>query len=227
VRSALLSLFAAVALSAPVPKVTPKMEDVYGTPVEASGVTCEMARKGELRVGVSKDLTVGNDQENHLRPLVSKTVEGDFTLTFRVSHTPTKDAEAVGKGETVVSAGVAVASDTDASRSLVVLQRHVKSRDAWKTEEWVSGRHPKGGGGSTLYHDKLEDGPVYFRLTRRGDVFTAWSSDDGRNWSTRGAFTLPGFGAVKVGPVVAHTTNTDHEAVFGEYEIKPFTEEKK
>lgn len=222
---AVVFLFATVMVfAAPVPK-TPakKIEDVFGTLAEASGVKCEMPREGELRVAVSKDSPVDAAQSNRVRPLASKVMEGDFTLTFRVAHIPSKDAStAAGKSEPTVAAGVAIVPVVDdPTRSFVLLQRHVKDRDAWKSEQWSSAVYPKGGGGSTRYQGKLEDSPLHFRLTREGNTFTSWVSNDGKEWTTLGVNTIPGLGTVNVGPVVTHNTNSDHEAVFDQYELKP------
>ena len=96
------------ALAAPVPKA--KKFDDFGTVVETKGVTCAMTRPGELRFSVSKEAATESKNHVETRPNVTRTVEGDFELTVRITHTAPKAKElaAVGDCEQIASAGIAL-----------------------------------------------------------------------------------------------------------------------
>ena len=64
------------ALAAPVPKLTVKKFENFGTVVGTKGVTCEMTQPGELRVSLSKEATTKSNTHFVARPLVTQTVEG-------------------------------------------------------------------------------------------------------------------------------------------------------
>lgn len=230
-----LLLLPLLADAAPVPKAGPKkIEDVFGQVADVSGVTCEMTRADELRVAVSKEFTVGTNQEHLIRPLVSKTVEGDFTLTIRVAHPPSKAADiaAVGPGAPTLSAGIALYAEGDPKKSLTLLHKHTKAGDDWKSSLSMSSRHERGGSGTGRQSKELEDKPLYLRLTRTGDQFMSETSADGKKWAAFGVHKVSGFGAVVVGPVAVHNTTADADAVFDEYKLetaaaKETKEEKK
>lgn len=215
-----------LAIAAPVPKPPgKKVEDVFGQVAEVSGVTCEMTKWEELRVAVSKETIVSPNQEHQIRPLVTRTVEGDFTLTVRVSHPPSKAADlaAVGAGAPTLSAGIALYADGNPKQTLTLLHKHTKSGDTWKSSLSMSSRHDKGGSGTGRQAQGLEDKPYYLRLTRKGDDFKSETSTDGKKWQGFGTHKVSGFGAVVVGPVAVHNTTADYDAVFDEYKIEPLT----
>lgn len=230
-----LLLLPAVALAAPVPKPPgKKIEDVFGQVAEVSGVTCEMTKAEELRVGVSKEFTVSTSQEHLIRPLVSKTVEGDFVMTVRVAHPPSRvaDLAAVGPGVPTLSAGIALYADGNPKQMLTLLHKHTKSGDTWKSSLGMNSRHDRGGSGTGRQSKGLEDKPLYMRLTRKGDEFKSETSADGTKWMGFGTHKVAGFGAVVVGPVALHNTTADYDAVFDEYKLevaatKEAKEEKK
>jgi len=101
-----------------------------------------MTRPGELRLGVSKG--AATESKNHFvaRPIVALKIEGDFELTVRVTHAPpeAKDLAAVGEGELIASAGIALYSPDTPKASVVLLHRHFKERDTWKSTFWTSPR---------------------------------------------------------------------------------------
>lgn len=231
-----LLLLPLLAVAAPVPKPGPKkIEDVYGQVADARGVTCEMTRAGELRVGVSKETLVATSQEHQIRPLVTRTVEGDFTLTIRLTHTPSKAADlgvAAGAGAPTLSAGIALYADGNPKQQLTLLHKHTKTGDTWKSSLSMSSRHANGGSGTGRQGKGLEDKPYYLRLTRKGDEFKSETSADGTKWQGFGTHKVSGFGAVVVGPVAVHNTTADYDAVFDEYKLetaaaKDAKEEKK
>ena len=231
-RSAgLLLLLPALAVAAPVPKLTPKTFDGFGTAVETKGVTFESPQAGELRVSLSKEATTGSQAHFVARPLVTQKVEGDFELTVRVTHAPpeAKDLAAVGKNNPVVSAGLALSSPDDPNASVVLLHRHIRDGDTWESTFNLSSRYGKKGSDSCRVSEKLHQQPIYLRLTRRGDEFTSAQSFDGKKWSSvfGSAHEVPGLGAVLIGPVAGHNTNGQYEVTFDEYVLKPLTEKRK
>jgi hypothetical protein len=218
-----------VAFAAPVPKAKTKaIEDVFGTPVERSGVTCQMTRKDELKATVSKEAATA-DRDSHGRPLATRVVEGDFVLTVRVTQTPPAAADlAAGDGGPAVTAGIALFADGNPKSTLVLLQKHFKKGDTWTSGLSMSTQHRNGGSGTGRQNAKLEDQPVYLRLTRTGDEFKAETSGDGKKWQGFGTHKVPGFGgAVVVGPYAGHNTTAEHEVTFDEYVIQSSADEKK
>lgn len=224
-----LLLLPPLAVAAPVPKPAPKkVEDLYGQVPEVSGVTCELTKDEELRISVSKDAPSGN-RDDLARPLVTRTLEGDFELTIRLTHKPAKAADlAVGTGAATVSAGVALFADGDTKKTLCLLHKHVKSGEQWTSRLSMNSRHAKGGSGTGRQSKGLEDQPLYLKLIRTGDVFTSQTSPDGKKWSPFGKHTVADFGgAVVVGPVAFHNTTAEYEVIFDQYEVKPLKEQEK
>lgn len=223
-----LLLLPALIVAAPVPKPpAKKIEDVFGTPADVAGVTCEMTRQDELRVTVSKEAAAGN--QNTVRPYATRTVEGDFVLTVRVTHAPPASADlAVGNGTATVSAGIALFSESSPKHTANLLHKHTKTGDTWKSGMNMNTQHKNGGSGSGRQSAKLEDQPMYLRLTRRGDEFKSETSTDGKKWQGFGTHKVQGFGSsVVVGPYASHNTTAGYEVTFDEYVIKPLAEEKK
>lgn len=224
-----LVLLPTLALAAPVPKPSAKkIEDVFGTPVERSGVACEMTRNDELKVTVAKEAAT-TDTTANLRPLATRTVEGDFELTVRLTHAAPGSADrAVGIGGPAVYAGIALFADGNPKNTVNLLHKHVKTGDTWKSGLTMNTQHKNGGMGTGRGNAKLEEQPVYLRLTRRGDEFKSETSTDGKKWQSFGTHKAQGFGgAVVVGPYASHNTSAECETTFDEYVIKPAAEEKK
>ncbi len=224
-----LLLLPALCLAAPVPKTNgvKKIEDVYGTPAELSGVTCEMTRKDELKATVGKEAAAAAN-ESKVRALATRTVEGDFELTVRVTHSPPNAADlATGNGVATVFAGISLFAENSPKHTLTLLHKHLKQGDTWKSGLSMNSQHPRGGSGTGRANVKLEDQPLYLRLTRKGDDFTSQTSTDGKKWQGFGTHKVTGFGPVVVGPVATHNTTGEYAVTFDEYVIKPLTEEKK
>jgi hypothetical protein len=224
-----LCLAPLLALAAPVPKAQPKkIEEVFGTPSDVKGVSCEMTRGGELKATVGKEAAKAGTDAN-LIPLATRTVAGDFELVVRVTHNSPSGADlAVGNGQATVFAGLALFAENNPKYTLNLLHKHTKSGDTWKSGMNMSTRHENGGSGSGRQMQKLEDQPVYLRLTRTGDEFKSETSADGKKWQRFGTHKVQGFGgAVVVGPYASHNTNAEHQVTFDEYVIKTPGEEKK
>ncbi len=232
-RAAALVLFtAALAVAAPAPKpAAKKIEDVFGAVVEAKGVTCEMTQRGELRVGVSKEAATDGDAHAVARPLVTRKVKGDFAVTVRVAHAPPDGnvASALGGGDPTVSAGIALYPPDKPEASITFLQRHINERAGWKTDYCARTQYNETAFESNTRPGKtLEGGPVYLRITRRGNEFTSAWSHDGKRWTPaalQGRFGFPS--EVLIGPVAAHNTTAGYSVTFDEYALTKPPEEKK
>lgn len=217
-----------VALAAPVPKPPPKkIEDVFGTPAEGNGVTLEMTRRDELKVTEGKEAATAVNSQAKTRPLTTKTVEGDFELTVRIAHAPPADKElaVTGPGIPTLSAGIALFSRDNPKCSLTLFHKHTMP-GGWKSQLSMSSQHERGGSGTSRQAQKLEDQPLYLRLTRQGDEFRSETSGDGKTWQRFGTHKVQGFGPVVVGPAAVHNTSGAYEVTFDEYQIKSLTEGK-
>jgi hypothetical protein len=224
-----LFLFPVLAFAAPVPKAQPKkIEDVFGTPSDVRGVSCEMTRGGELKATVGKEAAKAGTDAN-LIPLATRTVAGDFELVVRITHAPPSGADvSVGNGAAAVFAGLALFAENNPKHTLNLLHKHTKSGDTWKSGLNMNTRHENGGSGTGRQMQKLEDQSTYLRLTRTGDEFKSETSTDGKKWQRFGTHKVSGFGgAVVVGPYASHNTNGEYEVTFDEYVIKSPGEEKK
>jgi len=221
------------ALAASVPKA--KKFDDFGTVVETKGVTCEMTKSGELRVSVSKEGATESKAHFVARPLATQKVEGDFELTVRITHTApeAKELAAVGDGEPIASAGIALYKSDAKRGSLAILNRLFEGDDAWdsyfKMFALYETKTTLGSIGDLSSHHKFINTPIYLRLIRRGDEFTATSSEDGKEWSPifESSFDVPGLGPVVIGPVAVHNTTTGYDVTFDEYVLKPLKKEEK
>lgn len=232
IPAALLPL---LAVAAPVPK-PPSSIQSFGTVVETKGVTCASPRRGELRVNVSKAAASEAKAHDEARPVVARTVEGDFELVVRITHAAPDGRELVSGdgGERLASAGIALHKPDGKRGSLVVLNRLSNDRGTWDSYfrmfalyETKGGRGAIGGLGP---HREFSGDPIHLRLTRRGDVFTAARSDDGKEWSPvfESPHEVPGLGAaVVVGPVAAHNTNGRYDVTFDQYTLTQLPEKKK
>lgn len=236
-RSAVFSLLLlpAFAVAAPVPKQTPKTFDGFGTAVETNGVTCGMPKAGELRVCVAKDAASEAKTHEIARPLVAQKVEGDFELTVRITHTTPEGNELAsgGEGELLAWAGIALSKADGKRGSLVFLNRLSNDRGTWdsyfKLHALYQTPETLGVKGDLSPHHKFTNTPVYLRLTRRGDEFTTSRSPDGKEWSPvfEESHTVPGLGAVSVGPVAGHNTNSQYDVTFDEYVLTPLKKGEK
>lgn len=221
--------------AAPVPKASLALFEPFGKPVEIRGTTCAVIRPGEIRVRLTKDAATESKAHDFARPNVARTVEGDFELTVRIAHTP-PDAGAVtveDKGETIAAAGIALVRADGKRGSLVVLNRLSRSEVGWDTYFKLSALYEtkaaRGSIGGLSSHHAFANAPLYLRLTRRGDVFTSTTSDDGKTWSPvfEEPHTIPGLGAVSLGPVAVHNTNGLYEVTFDEYTLSQPAKEQK
>jgi regulation of enolase protein 1 (concanavalin A-like superfamily) len=76
-------------------------------------------------------------------------------------------------------------------------------------------RRPVANGDSVNTPGSLNTAPRWVKLTRTGNVFNAYESGDGANWTLVGTETIPMGSTVYVGlAVTSHTTSTSATATF-------------
>lgn len=221
---ATIALIPLVVLAAPVPKRVLTLESVFGAETDEKGkCTFEMDRHGALTV----TKPAGDDPVSPARiayrgPILAKSAEGDFTLTTRVTFTPPEKPESFDRGELPsVAAGLSVWSvegEKFQRPGVMVVFSRTFGGGGWvsdfrhyqgKQAQWAS---------KTVRPQQQTEGPVYLRVTRRGDATTQEWSGDGKKWAELGMSKLSG--AVTFGPVVAQCTDQDFVVTFDEYHVK-------
>lgn len=93
-------LFAALATAAPVPKLKPTMADIYGEPTADEKVcVAKMDRNGTLTLTLPTTAAAEHPANVMTRgPLIARSVDGDFTLTTRMTLDLPKTAETTHRG---------------------------------------------------------------------------------------------------------------------------------
>jgi hypothetical protein len=229
----LLFVLTPLASAAPVPKATiKKLSDVYGTEVDPSSpCKCEMVGGDKLRVVVpNTHRPAETEHPNTVPPLVTKSVEGDFVVIVRVSHSYSKSAgKAEGaKKQTEVAAGIALLGEGSENVRFTFVHRQTKTGDKWVSGRYAQVMHRGGGSGSGSGGAKLDESPVFLRLTRKDESLKCETSADGTKWQPFSTLTAKGLGPlVNIGPVAFQSSDAEYAAEFDKYEIKPLTEEKK
>ncbi len=124
---------------------------------------------------------------------VYQTLKGDATLTARVVSVQNTDPWS--------KAGLMIRESLNADAANVMAL--VSSSSGALLEQ----RDHTGNTASALQMVPNLSAPCWLRLTRRGNVFTAYSSADGKNWANIGTTTVP-----MNNPVLAGLAVTSHKA---------------
>ena len=95
-------------------------------------------------------------------------------------------------------------AENSPKHTLTFLHTHSRQGDTWKSGLSMNSQHPQGGSGTGRANVKLEDQPLYLRLTRTGNEFKSETSTDGKKWQGFGTHKVQGFGPVVVGPDLTH-----------------------
>jgi phosphatidylserine/phosphatidylglycerophosphate/cardiolipin synthase-like enzyme/regulation of enolase protein 1 (concanavalin A-like superfamily) len=128
------------------------------------------------------------------------TLTGDGSIVARVVSTSNTAAW--------VKAGVMIRASLDASAAQAFMLVSYSKGLAFQ-------RRTVTGGTSTSTAGALVGAPYWVRLDRSGDVFTAYQSPDGANWTLVGTDTIPMGGTVYIGlGVSSHTTSATATGVF-------------
>ena len=113
------------------------------------------------------------------------------------------------------------------------MNRFSQGKESWdsyfKIHALYETKDVRGVTGDLSSHRKFSSTPIYLRLTRSGDEFTATKSQDGKEWSQvfESSHKLPGLGPVEIGPVAVHNTNVRYDVTFDEYVLNPLKKEEK
>ena len=143
-------LAAALAVSAPVPKFTPSLADVFGEPTAAKGdCTLSMTGRGVLRVTVpDTHPRADGSLAGRLQSLAAKSTSENFVLTVRLTLGPLADTDAQrppGSLLPCAGGGVAVRAESDPVVGLVAGIERQRGPKGWVLCRRVSGcEHVRG-----------------------------------------------------------------------------------
>ncbi len=228
-RRTLLALFALPLLlvAAPVPKETDaqKLAKLYGTPVDPLK-DCKFTLDGtKLTITAGKgdhDLSVQNKVLN--APRVLKEIEGDFEMKVKVSGEYPKGAKAGTERANLVFYGHGLLVWDDEKNYVRLEKAYVDRLDGTPTYTYGSWELFAGGewkrqGTQSDYTFEATD-TAHFKLARKGSVFTASISKDGKEWKELDPIEAEMGKTLKVGVAAVHICDTAFDAVFQDYEMK-------
>jgi hypothetical protein len=223
------TLVAALALSAPVPKITPKLADLFGEPTAAKGdCTLELNKDGSLAATVPPTHPkCDGSLAGSLHPLAAKTVRADFVLTVKLTVDVPDDASSNRRPDqllTCAAGGIAVRSVANPELGLVAAAERSPGRKGWSMCRRISGCEQTGDGNYKI-HGRTTDGGTgtecYLKLSRQGAKLTAEWSADGAKWKDGYVWKITGLeDDVTVGPVAYQSTDKPLVATFDEYQLK-------
>jgi regulation of enolase protein 1 (concanavalin A-like superfamily) len=131
-------------------------------------------------------------------------------------------------GNATIVARVASVQNVDVWTKAGVMIRETLNADAAHALALVSAgkgvkfqRRPTTGGVSLSTSGTLAPAPHWVKLTRVGDLFSAYESDDGNTWSPIGTETIPMSASVFIGfAVTSHNTTSPATASFDSVSIQ-------
>jgi regulation of enolase protein 1 (concanavalin A-like superfamily) len=228
-RRSLLVLFALPLLlvAAPIPKETEaqRLARLYGTPVDPAK-DCKFTLDGDkLTITAGKgdhDLSVQSKEMN--APRVLKEIEGDFEMKVKVSGTYPKGAKGASEKRTLVFYGHGLLVWDDEKNYVRLEKAYVDRLDGSPTytygswELFAGGEWKRQGALSDYTFDEKDT--AHFKLARKGSVFTASISKDGKEWKDLDPIEAEMGKKLKVGVAAVHICDTAFDAVFEGYEMK-------
>lgn len=226
-----LVLVPMLAVAAPVLKRARTMQTVYGLETDAKGeCKLEMGRDGALAVIVpTTERPTDPKRVAWRRPIVAKSVEGDFVLTTRVTLGPPSNAGTQLRGEPPACvAGVslwAAGTSVDNPRCAVAAVGGYLDRGGWQMWDF---HYEWGAPDRAMGMDRAElntDRPIFLRVVRKGDQVTHERSIDGREWHT--AYKAVLAGPISVGPVAFQSTDQEWSVTFDDYELTSLANDEK
>ena len=225
--AAVLGLACGLVFAAPVPKVnSPKLEDVFGEIADKkSECKFEMNKTGALTVTVPTTHPPAEPSPGvTCKPLASKEVDGDFTVTLKMTFALPNEAKAVGKAAApAVVAGVSFTSVENAERGFTVGFVRRPQKKEW---EWAGLMLWTDGAAESVF--AYEGVPKYIRVSRQGEKVELETSRDGKRWdslATDNRHTVTG--PVKIGPTAFGCIDKEFSVTFDEYKVESLKEEKK
>jgi regulation of enolase protein 1 (concanavalin A-like superfamily) len=228
-RRSLLVLFAAPLLlvAAPIPKETDaqKLAKLYGLPVDPAK-DCKFTLSGDkLTITAGKgdhDLSVQSNEMN--APRVLKEIEGDFEVTVQVSGDYPKGAKGASEKRTIVFYGSGILVWDDTNNYVRLEKAYVDGLNGtpincYGSWELFAGGEWKRQGSNADYVFGEKD-TAHLKLARKGNVFTASMSKDGKEWKELDPIEAEMGKTLKVGVAAVHICDTGFDAVFEGYDLK-------
>ncbi len=216
-----------LAVAAPIPKETDaqKLARLFGTPVDPAK-DCKFTLDGDkLTVTAGKgdhDLSVQSNEMN--APRVLKEIEGDFEMKVKVSATYPKGAKGASEKRTLVFYGAGLLVWDDEKNYVRLEKAYVDRLDGTPTYTYGSWELFAGGewkrqGMQSDFTFETND-TAHFKLSRKGSVFSAAISKDGKEWKELDPIEAEMGKKLKVGVCAVHICDTAFDAVFESYELK-------
>jgi regulation of enolase protein 1 (concanavalin A-like superfamily) len=212
-----------VVIAAPIPKEddAARIRRAYGETIDPDR-DCKFEMKSEkLR------LTIPGKQhflerKLHNAPRVAREIEGDFTLSVRVTFPirPAKGLEAHQADSAIASAGVIAWSDDD--DEMVWILRSEFPLGGEQRQGFLSNRvKPKVNEYHTLWGLNLEQTEAaYVRLERNGNKVSPTYSGDGKKWDSTFEVEVGWGKKVKVGLIAENGYKVPFVATFDEYKLE-------
>lgn len=228
-RRALLALFALplLVVAAPVPKESDaeKLYRLFGKPVDPLK-DCKFTLDGnKLTINAGKgdhDLSVQSKEMN--APRVLKEIEGDFEMKVKVSGEYPKGAKGASEKRTIVFYGHGLLVWDDEKNYVRLEKAYVDLLNG--TPTYTYGSWELFAGGEWVRRGTQEDfvfdqkDTAHFKLSRKGSVFSASISKDGKEWKDLPPIEAEMGKKLQVGVGAVHICDTAFDAVFEEYEMK-------
>jgi len=228
-RHSLLALFAIPLLlvAAPIPKETDaqRMARLYGTPVDPAK-DCKFTLDGDkLTINAGKgdhDLSVQSKEMN--APRVLKEIEGDFEMKVQVKAEYPKGAKGASEKRSIVFYGAGLLVWDDENNYVRLEKAHVDPLNGTPTytygswELFAGAEWKRRGTQEDFVFDEKDT--AHFKLARKGNVFTASISKDGKEWKDLDPIEAEMGKKLKVGVAAVHICDTAFDAVFEGYEMK-------
>jgi hypothetical protein len=215
----LLLVVPAVLVAAPVPPEA-RVRDAYGVWLDPDKDCKYEVRDGKLRVAIpDAHHSMYPNPGKWNAPRLWREVEGDFTVTVRVSFPIRSAAPTADESRLAFAAGGLIAWAGDDDHVRVVRREHTSNG---QPEEWF-GRFPPylGGKGERIAYSsgQLPGEAAYLRLERRGDKITSGHSRDRSAWYEFAAVAVKWGEKVRVGVVAENGYNAPFAAEFDEYTL--------
>src|SRR5262245_40272288 len=195
VFTALCTLAACAALAAPIPK--PRGGELgkpgWDAPIDPDK-DCRFTKgRGSLTIQLpAKDHDINGNRKRNNAPRLLRDFEGDFRMEVRVSGDFHASAESTSPGAAAFTAAglIFMLGDVRESSIRVELGRARSEREALSYVGLKSFSAKATGSVTATATEGREDWPLkrgateaYLRLERSGDMFTSFSSPDGKKWT--------------------------------------------
>ena len=226
-RLLLLPLFALLAVAAPVPKETDadKLYKLFGTALDPAKDCKFTLADAKLTITAGKgdhDLAVEAGEMN--APRVLKEIEGDFSVSVKVTATYPKGAKGANEKRTIVFYGAGILVWEDEKNYVRLEKAYVDGLSGGPTNTYGSwelragGEWKRRGSNADFVFDTND--PAYLKLTRKGNTFTASISKNNKDWTDMEGIDAEMGKKVKIGVCAVHICDTGFDSTFEDYTLK-------